>query len=99
MQAFTPGNVQRFVDDSGTSEIDLSRILASDGRSFVATPMVQQHVRAHFSCPDLPGALTEDGNEEAGLVEGTAGVSHFEHAVFYVCLCPLLWQSTSQPLL
>jgi hypothetical protein len=44
---------------------------------------VVREVRDFFACPTLVGALTEDGNSLVGIENGTAGLGHFEHSVYY----------------
>ena len=88
MQAFSPILLEHFV---GTRSGDFEPVgTLEDGRLVVQTPQVVQQVRARFACPTAPGALAEDGNALQGIVDGTAGVAHWEQSVYFVRPCPRL---------
>ena len=59
-----------------------------ESHMYINSPRTTDEVRDRFLCPTAIGARVEDGNTAAGIDDGTAGVGHWEQAVFYVRACP-----------
>ena len=85
MQVFHPALIHNFPPyKSGGLLTDVAPVTETDsGQLYLSTPNVAREVRTRFNCSTLPGALTEDGNSAQGITNGTAGLGHFEHSIFY----------------
>lgn len=74
MQVHHGSLINNFVNYKGGAAVK-----TEGGRQMIVSKNVLDFARKRFSCPTLPGVLTENGGGS-----GTASIAHWEHSVYYV---------------